>query len=379
MKIKIFASVIVAHLLVAMIVAYSGCQSSQSTKTAADTRMAPEQGYSQSGETLSDTSRPSSNYVQPTPVASAPSNQELDSAFNSGSTMSTSQAHDGDLYAPTRPAWESQGPALNEFREDEVLDPLEVFDAPQSSVYTVKRGDSLWKIAKNNGVSFQALLKANDMNKDSTIFPGQELTIPAGQSQASSSANTESGSADTEKYVVKRGDTLSRIATKFNTTVKDLKMANGLKSDVIRLNQKLTIPVNSRSVPRSSTTSSSTPVSSNNTASRQVVDGYIVHIVKSGETPIIIARMYGITTAQLMRDNGIDDPRKMRVGQELQIRLIGAQTPVSNTPVETPEYDPAELTTPTRPETNVETPEDFEDDYFDDFDNIPEVEVIEEE
>jgi LysM repeat protein len=99
--------------------------------------------------------------------------------------------------------------------------------------------------------------------------------------------------------------------------------------------------------------------------SGEVVQGDIVHVVQRGETPSGIARQYGITTSQLMTDNAISDPRKIAVGQKLQIRLGTAQ-------LSTP---PGSTTTQpiNRP---ISTPTLFDDSLFDDLEDFPEVEVV---
>jgi LysM repeat protein len=97
-----------------------------------------------------------------------------------------------------------------------------------------------------------------------------------------------------------------------------------------------------------------------------VIQGDIVHVVQSGETPGAIARQYGITTTQLMTDNAIVDARKIKVGQKLQIRLGAAQPAASSS-------TPATTQPASRP---VSTPTLFDDSVFQDLENIPEVEVV---
>lgn len=102
--------------------------------------------------------------------------------------------------------------------------------APGYSNYTVRRGDSLWKIAQACGTTVQALKSFNGLGGD-TIYPGQVLRVPAG------------GAAGT--YVVRRGDSLWLISRKFGTTVDRLMAANGLKSTVIKPGQALAVPAGS--------------------------------------------------------------------------------------------------------------------------------------
>jgi LysM repeat protein len=76
--------------------------------------------------------------------------------------------------------------------------------------YRIKLGDTLGDIAKRNGVSVDALAKANGIINPNKIFAGQTITIPTG------------GKTQT----VERGDTLTKIAAENNTTVAALMKAN---------------------------------------------------------------------------------------------------------------------------------------------------------
>ncbi len=116
----------------------------------------------------------------------------------------------------------------------------------KSRSYTVKRGDSLDKIAKANGVTVQQLINANGLKgrKASTIIPGQKLTIP-GKGSDSSADKGSSKAAAGKSYTVKRGDSLGKIAKAHGVTVTQLMDANGLSATEARTihpGQKLTIP-----------------------------------------------------------------------------------------------------------------------------------------
>ncbi len=116
--------------------------------------------------------------------------------------------------------------------------------ASKSSSYTVKSGDSIAKIASRHGVTTQALLKANNMSmkQASRIRPGQKLTIPGKGGSKSSNSGSSKGS---KTHTVKRGDTLSAIASKYGVTTQALLKANGMtakQASRIRPGQKLTIP-----------------------------------------------------------------------------------------------------------------------------------------
>ncbi len=98
-----------------------------------------------------------------------------------------------------------------------------------TTVYRVRRGDSLGKIAKNHGVSIAELRRWNNLST-TVIRVGQRLSIHE--------RGTQSGPIT---YQVRRGDSLSVIARKHGVTISDLKRWNSLRSNRIRIGQKLTI------------------------------------------------------------------------------------------------------------------------------------------
>ncbi len=107
---------------------------------------------------------------------------------------------------------------------------------PQKVTYKVKSGDSLGKIAEKYHVTVGQLKSWNNLKSD-TIQIGQTLSIYG----RSSSASTSTSSGYTT-YTVKSGDSLSKIASKYRTTVDRIKKYNNLKSDNIRIGQTLKIP-----------------------------------------------------------------------------------------------------------------------------------------
>jgi LysM repeat protein len=112
--------------------------------------------------------------------------------------------------------------------------------------YVVVRGDTLAKIAKKNGVSLKALEAANPGVEPAKLKVGQKLTVPAGgtaPAAAGVSTAPDAGLGGSEEtYVVKSGDSLTKIAKSHGTTVKALEAANGLSTTKIKVGEKLKIP-----------------------------------------------------------------------------------------------------------------------------------------
>lgn len=102
----------------------------------------------------------------------------------------------------------------------------------RSDTYQVRRGDSLWSIARSLGVSLLDLRIANGFSSN-RIYPGQLLQVPS----------SEMRMADGYAYRVQPGDSLWEIARAHRTSVRRIRQENGLDTDRIRPGQVLTVPV----------------------------------------------------------------------------------------------------------------------------------------
>jgi LysM repeat protein len=115
--------------------------------------------------------------------------------------------------------------------------------SPPGTEYIIVKGDTLAKIAKKNGVTLKALEAANPNVQPTKLKVGQKLTIPAGSATAPAETPAVTASAGGgETYVVKSGDTLTKIATSHGTTVKAIETENNLSTTKIKVGQKLKIP-----------------------------------------------------------------------------------------------------------------------------------------
>jgi membrane-bound lytic murein transglycosylase D len=97
-------------------------------------------------------------------------------------------------------------------------------------VHRVKKGDTLWEIARGRGVTSDQLKAWNGLSDPGRILPGDQLVIwmpPGGGAPSVSGSGDQALSGDF--YVVKPGDTLWRISQTFRTSVDDLKRWNGIQ------------------------------------------------------------------------------------------------------------------------------------------------------
>ncbi len=117
------------------------------------------------------------------------------------------------------------------------------------SEYTIVSGDTLSTIARRFHLTVRAIADANPGLEPTRLQPGQKLHLPPAVSAAAASAGPASGNTGTSEqmYAVKSGDTLSTIARQYGTTVRAIRAANNLRSDSIKVGQKLKMPGKSSS------------------------------------------------------------------------------------------------------------------------------------
>jgi membrane-bound lytic murein transglycosylase D len=118
-------------------------------------------------------------------------------------------------------------------------------------VHVVRRGDTLWSVARRSGMSVNTLAMMNGMQPSDTLRAGQRLQLTSktsGSRGAKLASSTDSsGAARTVTYVVRAGDTLSAIARMFQVTVAQIIDWNDIgQRGAIKAGQKLTIRVSSR-------------------------------------------------------------------------------------------------------------------------------------
>ncbi len=124
---------------------------------------------------------------------------------------------------------------------------VSTFAAPRhaSAVdYVVRRGDTLSRLASRFGTSVDAIRRANRIRGD-LIIVGQTLDIPIDDDAASGGSTSTVPTV----HVVRRGDSLSRIATRFGTTVSAIRAANGIRGSLIHPGQEIVIPDGASSPP----------------------------------------------------------------------------------------------------------------------------------
>ena len=123
---------------------------------------------------------------------------------------------------------------------EETASSEETSTSGNAQMYYVHQGDTLFRIARNNGISLSTLLEWNNLSVDSPIHPGQGLIVSYGSSSSSVESNTTTQSSEST-YTVKAGDSLWRIAKNHGLTLDELKSMNQLTSNIIQPGQVLIV------------------------------------------------------------------------------------------------------------------------------------------
>jgi N-acetylmuramoyl-L-alanine amidase len=128
--------------------------------------------------------------------------------------------------------------------QPELTTPQPTVPVASMTEYTVQKGDTFSTIAPKFRISVKELQAANPTVDPTKLQIGKKLNIPAATTTTatSSGATVVDTASGTTTYTVKSGDTLSKIATDFRTTVKAIQTANGLADTRIKVGQKLIIP-----------------------------------------------------------------------------------------------------------------------------------------
>ena len=166
--------------------------------------------------------------------------------------------------------------------------------------YRVRRGDSLYRIARKHKTTVHRIRRANNMRSNSSFLRvGQRIKIPARKLVASKSAGKRKPAQLAKKgfHTVKKGQSLSVVAKLYGLSLSQLKKLNDIQgSPLIHPGQKLRIKPPKRS---------------------QNEETY--HVVRRGETLIEIAKKYNISLPQLMKENSLSFKSVLLTGTRLVI------------------------------------------------------------
>jgi len=171
------------------------------------------------------------------------------------------------------------------------------------SVHIVKKGETLSVIARKYHVGVKQLKSWNNLKSDNLRI-GQKLIVYSSGAPMAQAGNPKPVERSTTQtvHVVKSGETLGKIAQKYKCSVTDLKKWNNLKSNTIKIGQKLKVY----------------PPEKQSTSSQNTVSGNTVYTVKSGDNLTKIAKQYNVSVDYIKKKNNLKS-NDLKVGQKLKL------------------------------------------------------------
>lgn len=167
--------------------------------------------------------------------------------------------------------------------------------------HSVKRGETLGQIASNYGVNAQQIRNWNNI-RGSKIYPGQKLLIQSDKADIVHSSTPKK----VEYHTIRKGETLSSIASKYDVSINEIKSWNNIDGVNIKAGDRLALNADMMSKGSNSVKNeSSNP---------------IYYKLKKGENLAIVASKFGISVDQIQKLNSNVNPRRIQIGQKIRVK-----------------------------------------------------------
>jgi membrane-bound lytic murein transglycosylase D len=166
------------------------------------------------------------------------------------------------------------------------------------SLHQVRSGETLSRIATRYKTTIHRLKKANGLRGD-CIVPGQRLKIPQpGAVLATASSTSTGGKRRTATHTVRQGDSLWNIARRYGTTTQEIQALNNMKGSRLVIGQRLKLYS-----PKKGTQSRTSRI----------------YVVQKGDNLSIIAQKLNTSLAKLLHANQFNGKSKIYPGQKIYI------------------------------------------------------------
>ncbi|KRB44937.1 lytic transglycosylase domain-containing protein [Terrabacter sp. Root181] len=204
---------------------------------------------------------------------------------------------------------------------------------------TVRPGDTLWHLALAHHTTIRAIVEKNRLTAGgSVIHPGQKLLVPGRPSSTPTRSATSTpaqarpaSTTATVIHVVRSGETMSGIATRYGVSLTKLLAANRLaNAGLIFVGQRISVPgAKAPATPAPPTPAHSTPATPGGVGS--------IYVVKAGDSMSVIAQRHGVSLTKLLAANKLADASRIYVGQKIVIPgTVSAPAPATPAPAPAP-------------------------------------------
>ncbi|MBT2597738.1 LysM peptidoglycan-binding domain-containing protein [Arthrobacter sp. ISL-72] len=232
------------------------------------------------------------------------------------------QAQEASLRSGVIPAGSVSTALPSSFRPAQPAAPAE---------YTIARGDTISGIARRFGLDTNTVLKLNNLQPNTVIYPGQKIKLTGSAAAPSAPAAKQEAPAPSNSggstYTVKAGDTLGAIAARHGVKLSEVLGWNGLNmSSIIYPGQKIKIGGGQASAPAPASAPSPAPAATANTGSGS-------YTVKAGDTLSGIAAKHGVKLSDILSANKLSMTSVIYPGNKLAIPGGSIQPAASVTPL----------------------------------------------
>ncbi|MET3162458.1 UNVERIFIED_ORG: LysM repeat protein [Arthrobacter sp. UYEF10] len=199
--------------------------------------------------------------------------------------------------------------------------------------YTIARGDTISGIAGKFGLDTYEVLKLNNLQTNTIIYPGQKIKLsgsgsPAAPAPAPAAPTAAAPANAGGSYTVKSGDTLGAIAARHNASLSDVFSWNGLNMrSIIYPGQKINVGAGAAAAPAAAVQPTSAPAAP---APAAPAPGGS-YTIKAGDTLSAIASRHGVKLSDILAANRLSMTTVIYPGNKLVIPGASIQ-PASSTP-----------------------------------------------
>lgn len=187
------------------------------------------------------------------------------------------------------------------------------------TVHVVKRGETLYSISRSYGLSVAEVQAANSLD-GSAVMAGQKLSIPDPAPVAPAAAEPPGQPRPTE-HVVQRGETLYSIGRRYGLSADEVRAANSLSGNNVRVGQTLAIPGKS-SAAAAASASAATPNAAAPEAEKPKSPPDIYYTARRGDTWLGIALDHGLTLSEIQSINHVPEGSVLKVGQRVKVSNV---------------------------------------------------------
>ena len=221
--------------------------------------------------------------------------------------------------------------AFNNIRNKDSLSIGQIIKIPQDNLsaanhtsHIVKKGETLWTIARQYNLTMDSILTTNNITNPELISIGQQIKIPSYKdvtatpeknvtNQPVINENNSNNNINPPKnaepiiYTVKAGDNLWNISRKYGVSVEVIISVNNLKEkDLLSLGQKLEIPAIGGGISKSNQKQEPT---------------IVTYTVVKGDTLWSISRRYDVNMSTIISANNLKEISRLSIGQKLKLPI----------------------------------------------------------